>query len=352
MTHERFDLARWEAEFPLARLRDDARRYLRREHQRGYLPQYVGGGGMSVDDYIEQSLDWYIFAQGPSPHCAEMITGPYTIAAIEQLRRERAETLSSMERVLTDIFVFGRGEPARREVTKIGGLPYWPAHRPWPRAADGDPMTFIAQFNFADSRDITGPLPGDLLLIYGRLGYVLRDEMIRTGLGSLATEERHAVPAEATMHFEWLSLGEDNLVDAATVPPTDWPILPCYGQIHRTFDYEIRESTVEVDEDIDDFEDEDEDEDEHHICVLNATKIGGIPYTIQADPRWYHAGRHLATLAETRPDRAHQYPYVNVVEPLGSPPGPEDQGLTWGDCGLMYLFLEPDGQVGWHTDGS
>src|SRR5262249_53652498 len=108
--------------------------------------------------------------QGPG--CWHMIVGPYIIAAQEQLRAERLAQSRPVNQVPVDLFVFCKGEPPRRDLTKIGGLPYWPARREWPRAESGAPMAFVAQINFADSRDITGTLPGDLLLVFGEPEWV------------------------------------------------------------------------------------------------------------------------------------------------------------------------------------
>ena len=58
------------------------------------------------------------------------------------------------------------GEPTDRHVTKIGGLPYRPAKMPWPTGQDGTPMSFLAQINFANSKDLVGELPGDVLLVF------------------------------------------------------------------------------------------------------------------------------------------------------------------------------------------
>jgi hypothetical protein len=129
--HERLDIAHWKSVFSLARLRDEVR-----------------GKPASMQP------------------TACIISGPYDIAVLEQLREEAFAFLPDIERVPTDIFVWNRGEPERRAVTRIGGLPYREAGKPWPIARSGTPMNFVAQFCFADSRDITPDLPGDILLFF------------------------------------------------------------------------------------------------------------------------------------------------------------------------------------------
>ena len=148
----------------------------------------------------------------------------------------------------TDVFIYGRGEPHRREVTKIGGLPYWPAGRPWPHTAQGELMTFVFQFCFADSRDITGDLPGDVLLFFS---------------------EDILVSEEDAGHFtfEWLKLGETDLVEARDIPQTPWRFAPVYSAIYRTFDYPGFYH--------------DQEGGSSWLGAVNGTKIGGQGYWIQ-----------------------------------------------------------------------
>jgi hypothetical protein len=105
--------------------------------------------------YVEAGLDKDI--EG------ELITSPFDLFCVETLRDMHG--LRYGDALPTDVFVFGKGEPPRRDCTKVGGLPYWPAGKPWPRTGDGTPYHFLAQFNFADSRDLITNLPGDVLLL-------------------------------------------------------------------------------------------------------------------------------------------------------------------------------------------
>ena len=62
----------------------------------------------------------------------------------------------------TDLCVWGLGEAPRREMTKVGGVPYLRRDVPWPKSGR-KPWTFFFQINFADSRDLVDDLPGDVL---------------------------------------------------------------------------------------------------------------------------------------------------------------------------------------------
>jgi hypothetical protein len=66
-----------------------------------------------------------------------------------------------------EVFVLSVGEPSNRAATKIGGLPFWPRGREWPTSLSGEPLPFLAQFNFCQSLDIIGNLPENLLLLFG-----------------------------------------------------------------------------------------------------------------------------------------------------------------------------------------
>jgi hypothetical protein len=171
MIHERFDLDRWKREFPLAK-----------------LSEFRFGG---------------------------TITGPGEMAVIEQIREALiAEGADLGRRIDTDICVWNLGESPQREVTKIGGVPFWPSWEPWPESESGEPCTFVAQFCFADSTDLLPELPGDILVIYSE-------------------EDDYS-----ELQYYWLSLEDaDDLVDPDSIPSQRWSIQPCYAVLHRTADF-------------------------------------------------------------------------------------------------------------------
>ncbi len=96
------------------------------------------------------------------------ITSPYHLFCVETIR-DRSDLRRGRE-VPTDGFVFGKGEPPRRDCTQIGGKPFWPATREWPIDDAGNPYQFFAQINFADSTDFVRNLPGELLLMFVGVG--------------------------------------------------------------------------------------------------------------------------------------------------------------------------------------
>src|SRR5207237_8815728 len=114
------------------------------------------------------------------------------------------------------------GEPERRDVTKIGGMPYRPASLGWPVSKeDGLPLTFVAQFRFAESADFMGELPGDMLLAF---------------FADFAGAAYDYFPGPP--HFEWHMLGCKELIAAEVIPKAGFVVPPCYGVRWRTVDFE------------------------------------------------------------------------------------------------------------------
>ncbi len=299
MIHNVVDVESWRTVFPLNQLREAAVRDVLA--RRNILP----------GEYPDQaSIDRNIALVSPG---GERVTGPHDIAVVEQLRDEVFSHELRRQRVPTDIFIFNRGEPSRREVTKVGGLPYRSTERPWPHSASSSPMTFIAQFCFVDSQDIVGQLPGDVLLIFGDPDNLWDNDNL-------------------ALVFEWVRLGEPGLIPAEAVPQTDWFIEPCFGSIYRTWDY------LDTDELFVGYQRS------YLIPVLEGTKIGGIPRWIQGSEDIQ--GRFICALGSIDPQLYGQrpFPFINVPDMLDSH---EDNYLQWGDSGSLYIFLDLDGQLRW-----
>lgn len=259
------------------------------------------------------------------------MTSPFQLVINERLREMAGVAKYRHQAVPTDIFIFAQGEPSRREVTKIGGLPYRPANLPWLTLPSGKPMTFVAQFCFADSRDILGSLPGDVLLIFAEndeygiaYNWLTEDEMQRQ------------------LVFEWVSFGDFPLVTAEMIPRSEWRPFPCFGAIHRTYDYPTFDDLAHPDIA------------EYIPGINSATKIGGCP-------SWIHheeilPGQFLCELNSTMPEQLLPYPFLNQSEPLvnhwvgkRSRESQEfDDMLLWGNnVGTLYLFIDDKGQIHW-----
>jgi hypothetical protein len=279
MSHDRLDIALWTAEFPLSRLRAEARDYVLRRRQE--LPEEY------TDD---QSVDEHIELMHPK---WDIVVGPAAVAVNEQLR---AEALAAggrpSARVPTDLAVWGRGEPSDRAVTKIGGVPYRPARVPWPVGEMGQPLRFVGQLSFIDSRDVVPPLPGDVLLVFG--------------------DDEALVAEPDRLVFEWWPLTPGPLVSEA--PAVDEALAPFHAALHRTEDWEH--------------------------AIFEGTKIGGVPRFIQEAPSV--RGAFIGTIGSISVPPDLRHPFVNVAEPRG---WSNDNDLMIGDMGSLYLFLGSDGQI-------
>lgn len=289
--HERLDIEYWKSFFSLPRLRQEA------------------------------------IVQKQRPPEAYSITGPYDIAVLEQLQEEAFATLPGIEREPTDIFVWNRGEPEQRAVTKIGGLPYRQAGKPWPVASSDTPMNFVAQFCFADSRDIIPTLPGDILLIFAEARKWGR------GPGDYDLLLGNSYGSDSEVAFEWVSLGDFPLTTQVEIPKTPFQILPCYGTIHRTWDYPTIDGFAY------------RHIAEHITPIMAATKIGGIPPWIQ--PEEDIPGTFLCSLDSTAPKISKPFPFLNVPEPSSYEDWDKSRALMIGDVGTMFIFINSDGDLRW-----
>jgi hypothetical protein len=232
------------------------------------------------------------------------IASPYDLFAVETLRD--LHRLRTGRTVPTDVFVFGKGEAPRRDCTKVGGVPYWPADRPWPRTPEGEPYLFLAQFNFADSRDLVTGLPGEVLLL-----------LVADPLAWQWEPEQ--------MSFEWLPIGLPtcSAFDEALICEKDSPF---FGVIHRTADYP----------------------DARHLQILAGTKIGGLPAFVQNGEDT--GGEFLCQLGSIQAAPDVPYPWVNVAESLGLEFDHrgiygEGNSIVFGDMGTLYIFRDRDGAV-------
>ena len=241
----------------------------------------------------------------PEHRCGGSIVDPASIAVIEQIRRKASVRGELGPSVPTDVFVLGLGEPERRDLTKVGGLPYRPASAPWPLTRSGKPMTFWCQYRFTESRDIFVDLPGDILLVF------VEDHTVSYG-----------DPVDF-VHFEWQPLGLTELVEPQNVPPPEWLFVTCYGVRHRTVDYDVEQALASLAEVTPDFPVSDPMYKTwvEMIACLRGMKIGGrFPWLDRdlPDPALDLPGRPLCMLTAIVPSSIGRYPWINHPEPISS----------------------------------
>lgn len=230
-----------------------------------------------------------------------------------------------------DIFVMAKGEPDCRHVTKIGGLPYRPAQAQWPAAANGDPMVFLGQFCFADSRDITGPVPDDVLLVFA--------------------EDEDDLPQAAV--FEWYPLGLSDLATPVEIPRSRWWIPPCYGHVYRTVNYPEAKRKARFKDDRYLTFDGCEVWSEYWLPQYQATQIGEAPFFIQGKPEL--RGKPLCCISSIMMDPCSNYSWVNQSERDLDPGSPDilsfkQDYLGFGDAGCLYVFIDETNRLSCATD--
>jgi uncharacterized protein YwqG len=275
---------------------------------------------------LEEWLARFPLASDVERYSGEIITSPCDICNNEWLRREMQDQFKWGKAVPIDVFIMAEGEPDNRYATKIGGLPYRPAAAQWPLTSLGHPMTFFAQFNFSDSRDLFDDLPGDLLLIF-------------------ADDSNETINS---LEFEWQRIGLDDLVSVENLPDNPDAFQPCFGHICRTASFPkakraakskrlhyptCREKEVRSD---------------YHLLQYQGTQIGSAPFFIQDDPDLL--GRVLCTISSVQPDQHQPYPWVNHPEPL-APKGQwnfSQNHLMIGDMGCIYISIDDDLQLHWN----
>jgi len=249
------------------------------------------------------------------------ITGPNDLCNNEWLRRELEGEYDWGPPVPVDVFVMSKGEPENRAATKIGGLPYRSRNLPWPLARSGSPLELIAQFNFTNSADIVGSLPGDLLLVFGDVA----DE----ALGPL--------------HMEWQRLGLEDLIQPADLPEDCNAIAPCFGNRCRMMSYP--DASQRTDSKYPQCRGKDV-WSPYWIPELQATQIGRAPFFVQGGDDSL-PGQPLCTIASVQSDCHQHYPWVNVPDPISperirSYVGDE---LMIGDLGCIYISIEDNGTL-------
>jgi hypothetical protein len=287
VSHPRFDSAFFADMFSLARLRDRARELA------------------------------FLTPSGP------IITSPFHLTMVELVRREVLGATVPANATPVDVFVFGAGEPPAPYLIKVGGVPFRSRRKAWPTTSDGRPLGFVGQLCLVDSVDLVPNAPGDVLLIFAD------------------AEDRLSIDAYV---LEWVRLEEEDPMSKSDMPSVHYTFKPgplaqkrgavpekrsfelfeCHGVIHRSFDLPGSAALFSAYEQ------------PYRVAVLEATKIGGAPSSIQASPSI--AGDFVAQLASVQPAPEVAYPWNNQESPLSMAARHKIPTWKMGDMGSLYVF--------------
>lgn len=229
-----------------------------------------------------------------------------------------------------DLFVWGTGEPPDRRLTRVGGIPWLPKTTSWP-SIKGIVPSFLCQFDFRDSRDLVGALPGDLLLVF-----VANEDAVHQGDAK-------------KMRFLWVSADETDVVEPADVPSPTHPFdhVCAWGVKYRSEDvpsaWEHAYAIAEALENNGGF---------YRVCmlpVLWGTKIGGVPYHSQEIQRSVPEN-YLCQLVSIQPSCDTPWPWINQEKPLTSDSNnggaySSRSQLMIGDMGELTFYLQKDGSI-------
>ncbi len=216
------------------------------------------------------------------------VIGPRDACWILRIRETLRDYVSFGPPVPVDLFLLGLGEAPTRDRTKIGGLPFWPYGREWPRSATGQPLPFLAQFCFRESTDIVDAVPEDMLLLFGD-----KDN-------------------PSTIVAEWqASVCQTRLVDRGEMPVA--PLTPCfYGTRWRTETYP--EATYDDDPLV--LADGSRVSDMWFVHQLMGMQISRYPFFLRWDGRPAKAERAVCSMSSIFPVPDLPCPFTNRSLPL------------------------------------
>lgn len=288
--HPIFDLQQWTEVFSLERLRREAREFVL-ERRRKSPEEYAD------DAQVERHI------QLMSPQ-GEILVGPKDLAVTEQLRREIFAG-KEVEVIPTAAFVFAKGEPPDRRMTKLGGLPFRRADRAWPRGDRGQSLSFVGQLNLTDIPSDYPPLPSEILLVFA-------DPEDPLDVGSI--------------RFEWVGM---DLSGPLAHDAPGHKFAPVFGIMHKTWDILVLDE-AELGR-IDEYRRS------WLLLELQGTKIAGSPSWIQNDETPDDECIFIGALGSISRAPGKPWPWVNVEEPIQDLNDDESM-LMWGDMGSLFLF--------------
>ena len=261
-----------------------------------------------------------VWRKTPGVPSGTVITSPIDLWEVEEARDDVGRDPMGPA-VPVHLFLWSALPPARPYLTKLGGVPWRPAARPWPRSQRGEPCTFLAQFCFTDSRALVRPgLPGDVLLVFFADWNSWHGE---------------------TVHLEWSDLEIAEPLAAAEVPRQELTVPQLSGVIYATHD--SPEGHRRADQALD----------AHArsflVAETQATKIGRTSFFAQDDPR-RDGEELLCTLSSVRAHGGPRWPLLDLERPRGDP-APEDRNgwsaekIAFGDGGALYFLIDERGEV-------
>lgn len=254
-----------------------------------------------------------------------IITSPAHLCNIELVRKQYARTKDLGSPVPVDIFLWSTKPVAKPYLTKLGGVPHRESAKPWPKDANDKPYTFVAQYCFADSKDIiSDKIPGEVMLVFFKDAKSMYDPQ--------------------AIHVEWSSMELDSPLTKEKCPAPSFVVPQLSGHIYRTNEYPESRGVFK-----------EEGHAEYYLFpTTQASKIGRETYFIQHDVRG-PGEELLCTLNSLHPSKS-KWPYIDL-EDLPDDWNKPDEPYGWGryrmmfaDLGCLYFVIDEHGKVRWSLD--
>ena len=206
--------------------------------------------------------------------------------------------------------------------SKFGGLPYWPAGKPYPTDADSNYMYLLAQLNFAQMPHLDGyPQKGILQF------YVAADDVYGLNFDEPTVQKNFRI-----VYFE--DINDTALEDFSFLEGQEQEsALPVERQMQLTFslqqDY-FAYSDIRYPEDLsDELQSEEKPagakqslaDEVYKVFPEGGHKMGGYAYFTQYDPR----------------DEKAEYLEMVLLLQIDS----QDNDILWGDVGVGNFFIHP-----------
>jgi hypothetical protein len=192
-------------------------------------------------------------------------------------------------------------------------------------------MTFLAQFDFSESKDIV-QVPGEVLLLF--------------------TSTADICEGEPVLAFEWANGCELlDLFERDKVPEPAWPFVTCYGVRHRSCDFPSRQEFYSIFEKSFGRSDrQDAPREMDNVRVFEAVKIGGLPFWITEDEQCRRMAQHkfICSLCSVLPPSEDEFPWINQESPLSIEESLNaEQKLEIRAGAILNFFLTESDAVEW-----
>jgi uncharacterized protein YwqG len=207
-------------------------------------------------------------------------------------------------------------QPRNPTSSQLGGLPWWPAGKPFPTDAAGRPLMLLAQINMAEL-PLLDPLPrtGLLQLFIGRddtYGCNFCDPALRDDFACVFHEDTTAPATPIDPAFneaeDMSPLYEPLKPIALTFAPDRMPVDPSDYRMERLLPkIHANEKKLEA---------------YHNSRETPPIRIGGYPTFTQEDPR-----------VRTEPGALGDFNLLTVDT---------TDGVMWGDSGVAQFFIHED----------